>query len=388
MKKFLSILLAVLMLTVIMAGCKSDNRNTDTNTATKTTEPTSVSTITTAPTQTDYTGVYDDLLFEIYQNILDITYAPENTEDYEGTMGIREVVATLSEADAIRAVGFATEDINEDTIPELLVYLIDDNGNEKCAGTRILAAFTYNGDAPVLLFEGTSRNRYYLLSDGLIYNEGSSAYSIFGTYTLPEKSTEIKAINYYFTAPDENDPETILYYHNETGDFDVTKSELFDGPENNFWQVQLDLSQMIKETELTPFEVFSTGSEEPDAEVSYVYATLIDYTGADLTNAQKFTADNSEYETEVVFLAAGEITDFAFCSVETIDYTDEGTYKAELKPMHTIVTLNKNEPLIVTMTFWGDIPSYGITYTDSEGTNHSELITLSGEDGSVVLMAQ
>ena len=90
MKKLLSILLAVLMLTVIMAGCKSDNGNTDTNTTTKTTEPTTVSTITTAPTQTDYTGVYDDLLFEIYQNILYITYDPENTEDYEGTMGIRE----------------------------------------------------------------------------------------------------------------------------------------------------------------------------------------------------------------------------------------------------------------------------------------------------------
>ena len=393
--KLLSFILLSVMLLGVLAGC-GENPDTNITTApetsniTESTGTTTAANATTALTEYDYSAIYDDLLFELYQHILAITYDSENSEDYEGTMGIREVVATLSETDALKTVGFATEDINDDTIPELLVYLIDDNGNEKCAGTLILAAFTYDGESPVLLFEGTSRNRYYLLSDGLIYNEGSSgaAYTIFGTYTLPENSTEIKAISYYFTAPDENDPETILYYHNETGDFDVTKSELFDGPENNFWQIQLDCSQIIKETELTPFEVFSAGSEEPDAEVSYVYATLIDYTGADLTNAQKFTADNSEYETEVVFLAAGEITDFAFCSVENIDYTDEGTYKAELTPMHTIDTLNENEPLIVTMTFWGDTPSYGITYTDSEGTNHSELIALSGVDGSVVLMAQ
>ena len=374
------------MLSVVLTGCKSDTKDTETTqVASADTEPT-----TTVTSQTDFTGVYDDLLFELYQHILAVTYDYETATDYQGTMGISEVVSLLSEEDALRAIGYIEKDINDDLIPELLIYLVDDNGNEKCAGTRILAAFTHDGSAPVLIFEGTSTNRYYLLNDGFIYTEIASgaAYTIFGTYTLPAGKTSLAAVKYYFTAPDENDPETILYYHNETGEFDISNSELFDGPENNFWQIQLDLSQAIAENELTPFEVFSAGPEEPDAEVSYVYASLIDYTDADLTNAQKFTADNSEYEAEVVFSAIGEITDFAFCSVETIDYTDEGTYKAELKPMHTIDTLNEAEPLIVTMTFWGDIPSYGITYTDSEGTNHSELITLSGEDGSVVLMAQ
>ena len=84
----------------------------------------------------------------------------------------------------------------------------------------------------------------------------------------------------------------------------------------------------------------------------------------------------------------GEVTDFTFCSVGNIDYADDGTYTAELVPMHTVGTLNESNPLVVTMTFWGDIPSYGITYTDSDGTLRSELITLSGENGSVVLVAQ
>ena len=382
--KFLALALTLILAVCIFTGCK-EGTTTDTTTAPITNVP-----LTTEIPDTDYTAVYDDLLFELYQHILAITYDPENTVEYEGAMGIREVVASLSEADALKAVGFATEDINKDTIPELLIYLIDDNGNEKCAGTRILAAFTYDGEAPVLILEGASLNRYYLLNDGLIYNEKSSgaAYSIFGTYTLPANSTEIKAKDYYFTAPDENDSETILLYHNETGDFDIEKSDLFDGPENNFWQIQVDCSQMIREIEVTPFEVFSAGSDIPETEVSYVYATHIDYTGADLTNAHRFTADNSDYETEVVFFASGDVYDFAFCEVTSIDYSDSGEFIYELNPKFTTDTLTEDAPLVVTMTFWGDIPSYGITYTDSEGISHSELVGLSGEDGSVILIAK
>ncbi len=393
-KRILSMLLATMLLVGVLAGCESGNTGNTGNTGitdtTTVNNDTTTETVTTTAPQVNYTGVYDDLLFEIYQHILSITYDPEKAEDYEGTMGIREVVGTLREADALKAIGFIVDDINADSVPELLIYLIDDNGNEKCAGTRILAAFTYDGTAPALILEGSSRNRYYLLYDGLIYNENPSgaAYSIFGTYTLPASSTEIKAKDYYFTAPDENDPETILFYHNETGDFDIEKSELFDGPENNFWQIQLDLSLTIAETELTPFEVFSAGPDDGDTEVSYVYATLIDHTDADLTNALRFTADNSDYETEVVFHAIGDIYDFAFCEVSNIDYSDSGEFTYELVPKYTTDALTEDSPLVVTMTFWGDIPSYGITYTDSEGTAHSALISLSGEDGSVVLNTQ
>ena len=120
-------------------------------------------------------------------------------------------------------------------------------------------------------------------------------------------------------------------------------------------------------------------SNEPAA----VYATFAKDTDIALTNAQRFVADNSEYETEIVFTANSGVKNFNFCKIEWLDETDSGESDLELVPVFT--TDSFEEPLVVTMTFWGDIPSYGITYTDTDGTEHSGIIRINGMDGSLIL---
>lgn len=389
-RKITALILLSIMLLGVLAGCKDNTNSTKaTTTATQvvTKEVTSTetpSTVTPAQPDVDYSEIYDDLLFKIYQHILAITYDPELSDEMIGDIGIRETVAFFSESDALKAVGYAESDINKDDIPELLIYLIDDNGNEKCAGTRILAAYTVSNNTPALIFEGTSRNRFYLLSDGLIYNENSNgaASTIFGTYTLKNGAKELTAENYYFTSVS-GEGNSIEFYHNTTGEFDTDKSEKFTGNEDDFWAIQTELAAKISESELKPFEVFSAG---PDDMPSYVTAYFADETLVELTNAERFTADNSEYAQDIVFFANfGDIYNFEFCSINWLDESDGGESDIEFVPMYTTDTLTTDTPLVVTMTFWGDIPSYGITYTDSEGIDHTGLLSLSGEDGSVVL---
>lgn len=56
--------------------------------------------------------------------------------------------------------------------------------------------YTLHDDKPVLLIEGWARNRYYLLNDGTIYNEGSSgaAYTSFGIYRISEDGSRMEDV--------------------------------------------------------------------------------------------------------------------------------------------------------------------------------------------------
>ncbi|MBE6735249.1 MAG: hypothetical protein E7563_07925 [Ruminococcaceae bacterium] len=381
--KLLALILALIMTMCMFSGCK-EGKNTGTTTDTTTSDTSAP--ITTEVPDTDYIGVYDDLLFDIYKHILAITYDAEHSDSMDGDAGFREVVGGLSEEDALRAIGYTQSDINSDGVPELLIYLIDDNGNEKCAGTRILAAYTVKNNTPTLIFEGASRNRYYLLTNGIVYNEGSSgaAYSIFGTYTLEPLSDSLSAKNFYFTSPIDNNYNNIGFFENRTGSIKIDESIRFNGTESDFWQIQTDYSKRIAESELKPFEVFSAG--DGTEEVSCVTAVFVEDTLVELTSAERFTADSSDYETEVVFFANyGDVYDFEFCEIKWLDDSDSGESDFEFVPVYKTETLTQDTPLVVTMTFWGDMPSYGIRYTDSEGTEHSGTISTSGMDGSLIL---
>ena len=48
-------------------------------------------------------------------------------------------------------------------------------------------------------------------------------------------------------------------------------------------------------------------------------------------------------------------------------------------------TSSPERPLLVAMTFFGDLPSHGISYVDQEGKTKNFLIELSGQEGSLQL---
>lgn len=132
-------------------------------------------------------------------------------------------------------------------------------------------------------------------------------------------------------------------------------------------------------TTSTTAEDSTNNTNEP----ATVYATFAKDIDIDLTNAQRFTVDNSDYETEIVFTANESVKSFSFCSLSWLYNEDLDESDFEFVPMFT--TDNFDEPVVVTMTFWGDVPSYGILFTDADGTEHSATISTSGMDGSLIL---
>ena len=80
--------------------------------------------------------------------------------------------------EAAADIGFALLDINADLDPELIFARIDSRENGVCTGSDIIAVYSLQGLSPFIMLEGSARNRYALLPEARIYNEGSSsAYS-------------------------------------------------------------------------------------------------------------------------------------------------------------------------------------------------------------------
>ncbi|MBO5934586.1 MAG: hypothetical protein J6Q94_03760 [Clostridia bacterium] len=100
---------------------------------------------------------------------------------------------------------------------------------------------------------------------------------------------------------------------------------------------------------------------------------------------ETFVIDETEYSTKILFIAEGVITDFSFDSLLVTDVDDNGNMTFNSQSLYTLDELKESKPLEVTLTFYGDTPAYGISYNDAAGETKNFTVTLSGEDGSVIL---
>ena len=369
-RKFTAFLLLSLMVCSVFCGC---NESPDVDVTASPSETYEATAPTLVATEMDYSGVYDILLSKTYSFI---SNASEETVPEEGQFGILEALTGVEGDKKLQRAGYVTEDINKDNIPELLIFAVNENGGETPTGTRVLAAYTCSGSDVKLVFEGNSRNRYYVLSDGTIYNESpsSGAYAIFANSELPYLGTSLIVKDYYFTSPLEGDPTETGYYHNTTGVIDVTSSELFTDSMDGFEQKQKEYSKNILTIELKDFEALAE-----EGLTSFVYAEFIEDTDVDADYCRSYTADETGYERTVVFFAEGEVSEFKLLSLQ---YTDVNSYTTE--EVYAF-DLSEDEPLAVNMMLSTSPSAYGISYVNSKGEEVVLAVELSGLDGSILL---
>ena len=139
--------------------------------------------------------------------------------------------------EALADVGFTICDITGDTEPELIFVRINDRTDGVCTGSNVIAVFTVEGMLPLQVFVASPRDRYNILPDAKIYNEGSySAYaggSAVYTLNREEHGFSFKLIECY--EYEYNDQGVATYYHtgvNENGER-VTKKVTMTSTEYN-----------------------------------------------------------------------------------------------------------------------------------------------------------
>lgn len=191
----------------------------------------------------EYAQTYNDVLQQI-RSIIDIASSnPDLEPEMEGAVGVLESCKGENPAQTFNRIGYVVLDINMDGVPELVIGEIEER--------FVYAVYTQSEGKIYCAVEGFARNRFHLLDDGSLFNEGANGaiYSIFGRYILHPHENAIICCDYYFTH--EKD-ETFApgYYHNTSGIFDKSVSQPiaedeYDGAYNSY-------IKRIKTIQLTP----------------------------------------------------------------------------------------------------------------------------------------
>ena len=126
-------------------------------------------------------------------------------------------------------------------------------------------------------------------------------------------------------------------------------------------------------------------AEPDDTPVSSVIAEFL-AEDADLPFHDEFVADDGEYSTKIVYLSTGYVRDVRILSLQMTDFKD-GKPVYEETELYYQETLTPDCPLVVQLTFAGDLPNNGISYVDSAGNTQRFSVSTSGKDGSLFLEA-
>ena len=258
----------------------------------------------------------------------------------------------------------------------------------KYYGQNIYSAYTYK-DIPHLLLEGWSRNRCFLLEDGTFYTEGSNGamYRILENYVLDENATQLSCKDYYFTKEKDESFEEIGFYHNTTEEWDVSVSEELE--EDVFWSKYNEYGSRTISFELVPFSMYQYVGEQKNTEITEDEVVSVEWiTKEQLDNSQiwSYVADSSEPQVIAAFYANEKIKNLKVLSLTFEDVDAMGNVIFSTEELYHYGDFESGNPFVITLTMYGTIPYYGISYETADGELHYYAISESGMDGSAELV--
>ena len=121
-------------------------------------------------------------------------------------------------------------------------------------------------------------------------------------------------------------------------------------------------------------------SEEPKVSIDYASPELLNDKGSyDYYSEDDFSA-------EIVLTTNFDAENLRFIAVA---YTETGgSFKlTEEKELFSYGTLTPKKPLVIGTNFFGVIPDRGISFKDTNGVERYYVLTMSGDDGSILLIA-
>ena len=126
------------------------------------------------------------------------------------------------------------------------------------------------------------------------------------------------------------------------------------------------------------------GAEEKPEPAS-VIVEMADMNAIADTPHDECSIEGAEPRTSIVFRTSTEIMDFTVLGLIINEVGEDGTLDAAVRKLYTQEHLTPDSPLVVHLTFYGDLPTYGISYVDTDGETVYKTVEISGEDGSLIL---
>lgn len=317
----------------------------------------------------------NEALLAAYEAILDrsveVLSSGGDIETRDGETGLLEACYGGT------GVGYAVEDLTGDGVPELVLGSLEDD--------TLYAVYTGDQGEPVLMLEGYCRNRCYYVGRGRFFCSGSASAlnSILAAYTLSEDGLELVCEDFYFTDESADDMMDVAFFHNTSGVMDPDVSEQLDMDYGGFFAIEDKWMAQVRTIELTPFEVeFNAGTsvviDGPQVRAMWAGGEWNgDYDWIDLSTGEPVST--------ILFVADSTVTDFQISSLFLESVDDYGNMNFSVTPLYTQDTLTPDWALVVDLTFYGDLPSYGISYVDANRQLWRFAIEISGYDGSIVL---
>lgn len=332
-----------------------------------------------SPELTDYSEIYSGIIENAYNIVKasDDEYDPDKNE-----FGLWQATIGFSSQESLSNIGYSIKDINGDNVPELLIACMEDENNAK----YILELYTIKNGKPVHLIEGSARNSFSLLSDGKVFNLGSNgagSYS-FGVFGFND-SNDFVCEEVYFCDTDYNTDIT-SYYYNKNGvcDKDDEQTIVLDYSEEEFNAVDSSFAEKQIVFEATAFADYDSSNTNKE----YGDTLNIDYyddVSSDFSSFTEYKDSDDEYSTTIVIHCEKDIKNFSLFALSDRSIDDDGNITFEKDVRFSAEELSADKPLMAQILFVGDLPEWGISYTDSEGREVIKLIEMSGMDGSVFL---
>ena len=334
--------------------------------------------------QESYERLYNTILDSNYELIMG---GADAYEYRDGTSGIGEVIMN-SDENASNFIGYTFLDVNHDGVAELIIGSISEEKEGKYYGQNIYSAYTYK-DIPYLLIEGWSRNRSFLLEDGTFYTEGSGGvmYRMLENYVLDANATQLSCKDLYFTKEKDESFKEIGFYHNTNGEWDVSVSEELE--EDVFWSKYDEYGSRTITLEFEPFSMYQYLGEQKNIEITEDEVVSVEWiTEEQLDNSQiwSFVADSSQPQVIAAFYVNEEITNLKVLSLTYEDVDNMGNAIFSTEELYHYGDFGPGNPFVVTLTMYGTIPHYGISYETAGGETHYYAISESGMDGSAILV--
>ncbi|MBR5293410.1 MAG: hypothetical protein IKU31_01440 [Oscillospiraceae bacterium] len=111
--------------------------------------------------------------------------------------------------------------------------------------------------------------------------------------------------------------------------------------------------------------------------LSPIYA---DYAEESFNAYHAYWSDETDYITAIGFTPAEKLTDVRFGLLDWFE-TESWQMSEEL---YTMDEIDPDHAFLAQVVFWGDMTTYGISFTDTDGEPRHFAVSISGKDGSLV----